>query len=69
VFDPDTVGCGPAALVRDLPGGAPRMVADSTGIVRVYVNGIETVIDGEATGARPGTVLRSGRDTDTVTVR
>jgi N-acyl-D-aspartate/D-glutamate deacylase len=68
VFDPETVGCGPATLTRDLPGGAPRMVAASTGIVRVYVNGVETVVDGEATGALPGTVLRSGRDTVTVTV-
>jgi N-acyl-D-aspartate/D-glutamate deacylase len=68
VFDPGTIGCEPATLVRDLPGGAPRMVAASTGIVRVYVNGVETVIDGEATGELPGTVLRSGRDTETVTV-
>jgi N-acyl-D-aspartate/D-glutamate deacylase len=68
VFDPDTVGSEPATLVRDLPGGAPRMIAASTGVVRVYVNGIETVVDGEATGARPGAVLRSGRDTTTVTV-
>jgi N-acyl-D-aspartate/D-glutamate deacylase len=68
LFDPETIGCTAATLVRDLPGGAPRMVADSAGVARVYVNGIETVIDGEATGARPGTVLRSGRDTDTVTV-
>jgi hypothetical protein len=37
-------------------------------VVRVYVNGIETVVDGEATGVRPGAVLRSGRDTTTVTV-
>ena len=68
VFDPDTIGSEPATLVRDLPGGAPRMTAASTGIARVYVNGIETVVDGEATGARPGAVLRSGRDTTTVTV-
>jgi N-acyl-D-aspartate/D-glutamate deacylase len=68
VFDPETIGCGPATLVRDLPGGAPRMVAESSGVVRVYVNGVETVVDGEATGELPGTVLRSGRDTETVTV-
>ncbi len=68
VFDPATVGSGPATLVRDLPGDAVRMVAASTGVTRVYVNGVETVVDGEATSALPGTVLRSGRDTDTVTV-
>jgi hypothetical protein len=37
-------------------------------VVRVLVNGITTVVDGEAAGTRPGTVLRSGRDTDTVAV-
>ena len=68
VFDPATVGSASATLVRDLPGDAVRMVAASTGVTRVYVNGVETVVDGEATGALPGTVLRSGRDTDTVTV-
>ncbi len=65
---PTRSGATPATLVRDLPGDAPRMVAASTGVMRVYVNGVETVVDGEATGALPGTVLRSGRDTDTVTV-
>ena len=68
VFDPEAIGSEPATLVRDLPGGAPRMTAGSTGVIRVYVNGIETVVDGAATGARPGAVLRSGRDTATVTV-
>ena len=69
LFDPATVGAAPATLARDLPGGAPRMTAASTGVARVFVNGVVTVVDGAATGAVPGTVLRSGRDTETVTVR
>ena len=66
VFDPGTVDSEPARLVDDLPGGTPRLFADSQGVVRVLVNGVETVRDGVATGALPGTVLRSGRDTASV---
>ena len=67
VFDPETIGVrARARSSHDLPGGAPRLTAGAIGVVRVLVNGVETVRDGEATGARPGTVLRSGRDTDTV---
>jgi N-acyl-D-aspartate/D-glutamate deacylase len=69
LFDPATVGSQPARRVHDLPGGAVRLVAGSTGVHRVLVNGVETVRDGESTGATPGTVLRSGRDTTTVTAR
>jgi len=66
VFDPETVASEPATLVQDLPGGSPRLIADSIGVVRVLVNGIETVADGKPTGNLPGTLLRSGRDTVTV---
>ncbi len=66
VFDPETVGSEPARLVDDLPGGSPRLFAGSKGVVRVLVNGVETVVDGQATGAEPGAVLRSGRDTRSV---
>ncbi|MEI8002062.1 MAG: amidohydrolase family protein [Actinomycetes bacterium] len=69
VFDPATVGSLPARQVYDLPGGAVRLIADSVGVHRVFVNGVETVRDGASTGSTPGTVLRSGRDTDTVTAR
>jgi len=69
VFDPDAVGSQPARLTHDLPEGAVRLLAGSLGVHRVLVNGIETVRDGDPTGATPGTVLRSGRDTDTVTAR
>ena len=66
VVDPETVGSELAQLVHDLPGNSPRLTAGSIGVVRVLVNGVVTVIDGEPTGDLPGTVLRSGRDTDTV---
>jgi N-acyl-D-aspartate/D-glutamate deacylase len=66
VFDPATVGSEPASLVYDLPGNAPRLIAGSNGVVRVLVNGVETVRDGQPTGAVPGTLLRSGRDTASV---
>jgi N-acyl-D-aspartate/D-glutamate deacylase len=66
VFDPETVGSEPARLVHDLPGATPRLYAGSYGVVRVLVNGIETVRDGEPTGSLPGSVLRSGRDTESV---
>ncbi len=66
VFDPATIDSEPATLVADLPGDAKRLTADSIGVVRVLVNGVETVADGKATGATPGAILRSGRDTETV---
>ena len=66
VFDPECVGSEAARLVHDLPGGTPRLFAESTGVVRVLVNGVETVVDGKPTGAVPGTLLRSGRDTRSV---
>lgn len=66
VFDPETVGADHATLVHDLPGGTARLTAAAQGVVRVLVNGIETVADNEATGATPGSVLRAGRDTETV---
>ena len=69
VFDPTTVDSDGAALVADLPGNSARLTAGSRGVARVFVNGISIIEDGEPTGATPGTVLRSGRDTQTVTAR
>jgi len=68
VFDPDTVDTGPTYNRFDLPADAPRLYADAEGIEHVFVNGVEIVRGKEATGKLPGTILRSGRDTDTVEV-
>jgi N-acyl-D-aspartate/D-glutamate deacylase len=68
VFDPETIGCGPTYTRFDLPAGAGRLYADALGIDHVLVNGVEIVRGGEHTGALPGTVLHSGRDTETVEV-
>ncbi|WP_420637906.1 N-acyl-D-amino-acid deacylase family protein [Candidatus Poriferisocius sp.] len=68
VFDPETVDAGAMRMVNDLPGGTARLFADATGVDHVVVNGQIIVSGGHATDARPGTLLRSGRDTHTVLV-
>ncbi|MFD9488648.1 amidohydrolase family protein [Streptomyces sp. NPDC059991] len=69
LFDPERIEAGPATLVHDLPGDSPRLDSKAIGVVSVRVNGVETIRDDVVTGAVPGTVLRSGRDTRTVSVK
>ncbi|MEY9845798.1 N-acyl-D-aspartate/D-glutamate deacylase [Streptacidiphilus sp. BW17] len=69
LFDPERIDAGPATLVHDLPGDSPRLDSRAEGVVAVRVNGVETLRDDKLTGAIPGTVLRSGRDTRTVSTR
>ncbi|MFE7315322.1 amidohydrolase family protein [Streptomyces sp. NPDC057555] len=69
LFDPERIDAGPATLVHDLPGNSPRLDSAAIGVVSVRVNGVETIRDDVVTGAVPGTVLRSGRDTRTVSTR
>jgi N-acyl-D-aspartate/D-glutamate deacylase len=66
VFDAERIGPGPVHTRNDLPTGAARLYAEAEGIAHVLVNGEEIVTGTTCTAARPGTVLRSGRDTDTV---
>ncbi len=68
VMDPSGVEAGPVYTKTDLPAGASRLYADAHGIDYVIVAGVPIVRHGEHTGALPGTVIRSGRDTDTVTL-
>jgi len=68
VFDPDRVGTGPNQLRHDMPGGGERLYADGRGIAHVFVNGREIVADDQLTGDLGGRLLRSGADTETVTV-
>ncbi len=68
MFDPNLIGTRATELRHDLPGGGERLFAGSNGIQQVLVGGQPVVVDGELTSARPGRVLRSGADTDTVSL-
>ena len=67
LFDPDTVESEMLSMVDDLPGSTSRLYAGSVGVNHVFVSGVEVVRDSAATGALPGSIIRSGTDTDTVT--
>ena len=58
-----TVGAKPTYARYDLPGGAWRLYGEADGFDHVLVNGQEIVDHGNFTSARPGALLRSGRDT------
>jgi N-acyl-D-aspartate/D-glutamate deacylase len=66
IFDPKTVAKGKTYNRYDVPGDAFRVYAEAIGIDHVFVNGVQIVKNGEHTGALPGKVLKSGKDTATV---
>jgi N-acyl-D-aspartate/D-glutamate deacylase len=68
-FDPQRVASGPVHFRNDLPAGAGRLYAEALGIEHVIVNGSEIIRSGKETGALPGTILHSGRDTESVQLR
>jgi N-acyl-D-aspartate/D-glutamate deacylase len=69
LFDPATVGSGEIYMRCDLPADEPRIYADAHGVKHVFVNGEQTIEDGEHTGRLPGVAMRSGRDTETPRMR
>jgi len=68
VLDPDRIGPEPVVSRVDLPAGGWRLYGGATGVDHVLVNGVEVVTGGTIGPARPGTVLRAGRDTRAVSV-
>jgi N-acyl-D-amino-acid deacylase len=60
VFDPERVGPAVPEVVRDLPRGGKRLSQRSEGFKATVVGGEITIVDGEATGARPGRLVRGG---------
>jgi len=69
VFDPATVGPSPVSVQFDMPAGAGRVYGGAEGIAHVLVNGEPCVQGTTLLEARPGAIIRSGRDTDTVHAR
>ncbi|WP_406158319.1 D-aminoacylase [Streptomyces sp. NBC_00882] len=69
LFDPERIAAGTATLVHDLPGDSPRLDSKAIGIRAVWVNGVEAIRDDVVSGSVPGRVLRSGRDTRTVSTK
>jgi N-acyl-D-aspartate/D-glutamate deacylase len=66
ILDEATAGRGACYMRYDVPGGAGRIYAEAKGVPHVFVNGVQIIRNGQHTGALPGKVLRSGRDTRTV---
>jgi N-acyl-D-aspartate/D-glutamate deacylase len=63
VFDAERLAPSPVAASYDVPGGNWRLTSDAEGLHYVFVNGTLTLVDNHSTGDRPGTVIRSHRDT------
>ncbi len=67
VVDLDRLHLHPPRTVRDLPAGGRRLLQDVDGYRVTVKAGVVTFVDGEATGQRPGRVLR-GTDRGVVRV-
>jgi N-acyl-D-aspartate/D-glutamate deacylase len=59
LIDYDRLNLLPAVVVADLPAGGTRIVQGAVGYVATIKRGVVTYREGEATGARPGVLVRS----------
>ena len=60
-FDADTVGTSDFERVYDLPAGADRLVAYSSGIEHMWVNGRQSRRDGQELPVYAGALMRGGQ--------
>jgi len=61
VVDPSTVRVRRPQMVADLPAGGHRLLQGADGYLHTFVAGIETYAAGQATGARPGRLIRGAQ--------
>jgi N-acyl-D-aspartate/D-glutamate deacylase len=58
VIDFDALNCSPPRIAADLPAGGRRLLQDAHGYGATIKRGQVTFLDGEHTGALPGSLLR-----------
>ena len=63
VIDFDRLSCEAPVMGYDLPAGGKRLLQGARGYRATVVSGAITYVDGEATGALPGRLVRGGRGT------
>ncbi len=68
IIDFDRLSVGKPWVARDLPAGGRRILQAASGYAHTFVAGIEVSCDGQATGARPGRLVRGARSASTPTI-
>jgi N-acyl-D-aspartate/D-glutamate deacylase len=61
VIDFDNLRLHHPEMHFDLPAGGKRLLQRANGYLHTFVSGVETYVDGEATGALPGRLVRGHR--------
>jgi N-acyl-D-aspartate/D-glutamate deacylase len=61
IIDYDNLDLGVPEMVQDLPAGGQRLLQPVTGYVATFVAGEQVVANDEVTSARPGRLVRGGR--------
>lgn len=61
VIDYENLKLGPARMAWDLPAGGRRLLQDATGYRFTIIGGEVVYVDGEHTGALPGSLIRGTR--------